>query len=140
MGIGVGVFHSKGIFQCYPHPTTTLYPIINCLPDNSGVKTHFKHFKTPVFSVDTKKTLDCLNIVSETTVICKLFMANRNHIFWGEGQLLCSLGVFGRADCKQIFTAPVRTYVMLCPMKADKLTDQIHQWSIGKRGYVSCPS
>lgn len=37
-------------------------------------------------------------------------------------------GAIGRADCKQIFTALMWTYVKQCPMRADKLTDPIHQW------------
>lgn len=48
-------------------------------------------------------------------------------------------GAIGRADCKQIFTAPVWTDVKQCPMRADKLTDPIHQWRMREGGEnISC--
>lgn len=39
----------------------------------------------------------------------------------------CFLGLIKRADCKQIFTASVWTYIRQHPIRADKLTSPIHQ-------------
>lgn len=49
-------------------------------------------------------------------------------------------GAIGRTDCKQIFTAPLWTDVKQCPMRADKLTDPIHQWRMreGGREHLLC--